>query len=184
MAYPSNQWTSRSSSQCLWTGLCLPGSPKCWGDPYITRDMGTMGVPISQGSQYHAYSGSVHFCFRLARHRLEAVTHWLQRHSHEPVRHYTPIGGFSSQEREKSELISVFNWKLLVFSDVSLVSILNIFVWLKLYVISLACLGRGDWCLCCMAHSRVVTFCYTIVHLRAPACRKHCKRSSGNCGKF
>ena len=53
MAYPSNQWTSRSSALCLWTGLCLPGSPKCWGDPYITRDMGTMGVPISWGSQYH-----------------------------------------------------------------------------------------------------------------------------------
>ena len=172
MAYPSNQWTSRSSSRCLWTGLCLPGSPKCWGDPYITRDIGTMGVPISWGSQYHAYSGSVHFCFCLARHRLEAVTHWLQSHSHEPVRHalYT----------DRWLFFSLPNWLPRKGKEWAYLSIqlkINCLQWCKpsLYpeyfcVIKALCnqssLSRTWWLsLCCMAHSRVVTFCYTIVHL-------------------
>ena len=73
MAYHSNQWMSRSSAQYLRTGPCLPGSPKCWGDPYtaremglggphITRDMG-MGAPISRGSPYRAYTGTSSYRF-------------------------------------------------------------------------------------------------------------------------
>ena len=66
MAYPSNQWMSRSRVRCFEQVRVFRGPQNAegvpislvkwgWGGPHITRDMGT-GVPISRGSPYRAYT--------------------------------------------------------------------------------------------------------------------------------
>ena len=72
MAYPSNQWMSRSRVRCF-EQVCVFRGPQNaegvpillvkwgWGGPHITRDMG-MEVPISRGSPYRAYTGQVPAC--------------------------------------------------------------------------------------------------------------------------
>ena len=66
MAYPSNQWASRSSVRCFEQFRVFRGSQNAegvpiplvkwgWGGPHITRNMGT-GFPISRGSPYRAYT--------------------------------------------------------------------------------------------------------------------------------
>ena len=64
MAYPSNQWMSRSRVRCFEQVRVFRGPQNAegvpislvkwgWGGPHITRDMGT-GVPISRGFPHFA----------------------------------------------------------------------------------------------------------------------------------
>ena len=89
MAYPSNQWMSRSRVRCFEQVRVFRGPQNAegvpislvkwgWGGPHITRDMGT-GVPISRGSPHRAYTGSLVLS-------CEIVCEHYQKKSRVPVR--------------------------------------------------------------------------------------------------
>ena len=93
MAYPSNQWMSRSRVRCFQQVRVFRGPQNAegvpillvkwgWGGgggPHITRDMGT-GVAISRGSPYRAYTGTSSYPFEYNLHLIKIPSH-LGKHS-------------------------------------------------------------------------------------------------------